>query len=55
VVDDQVGDDADAELVGLPREIAERVIARIDAVIVGDIVALVTTEARDRRAAARCT
>src|SRR5262249_6299748 len=49
VVDDQVGNNADAELPGLPceiDEIAERAVARINAVIVSDVVAVVTPRRR---------
>ena len=44
VVDDEIDDDADAALLaamGELDEIAERAVARIDAVIVGDVVAVV--------------
>ena len=44
VVDDQVDDDADAELSRLVHEldeVAERAEARVDAVVVGDVVAVV--------------
>ena len=44
VIDDEVDDDADAALLaamGELDEIAERAVARIDAVIVGDVVAVV--------------
>ena len=44
VVDDEVDDDADAALLaamGELDEVAERAVARIDAVVVGDVVAVV--------------
>ena len=44
VVDDEIDDDADAALpaaMGELDEVAERAVARIDAVIVGDVVAVV--------------
>ena len=44
VVDDEIDDDADAALLaamGEFDEVAERAVARIDAVIVGDVVAVV--------------
>ena len=44
VVDDEIDDDAHAALlaaVGELDEVAERAVARIDAVIVGDVVAVV--------------
>ena len=44
VVHHQIGDDADAALVGGAREldeVAQRPIARVDAVIVGDVIAVV--------------
>src|ERR1700690_732282 len=42
MVDDEIDDDADAALpaaVGEVDEVAERAVARIDAIIIGDIVA----------------
>ena len=56
VVDHQVDEDADAALfaaVGELDEIAERAVARIDAVVVRDVVAVVLAAARPRRASAR--
>ena len=44
VVDDEIDDDADAALLGAVGEldeVAERAVARIDAVVVGDVVAVV--------------
>ena len=44
VVDDEVDDHADAALLGAVREldeVAERAVARIDVVVVGDVVAVV--------------
>ena len=44
VVDDEVDDHADAALLGAVGEldeVAERAVARIDAVVVGDVVAVV--------------
>ncbi len=44
VVDDQIDDDAHAELFGVVHEldeVAERSVLRVDAVVVGDVVAVV--------------
>jgi hypothetical protein len=46
MVDDEIDDDADAALsaaMGELNKVAERAVARIDAVIVGDIVAVILT------------
>ena len=52
VVDDEIDDDADAALpaaMGEFDEVAERAVARIDAVIVGDVVAVVLAGRRLKR------
>ena len=55
VVDDQLGDDADAAAVRLldePIEVGERAVARMDVLVVRDVVAVVSAAATDRTAAA---
>ena len=56
VVDDEVDDHADAALlgrVGELDEVAERAVARVDAVVVGDVVAVVAAWATSGTASAR--
>ena len=52
VVDDQVDDDADAECARLVREldeIAQVTVSRVDAVVVADVVAVVTARRDEER------
>ena len=52
MVDDEIDDDADAALpaaMGELDEVAERAVARIDAVVVGDIVTIVAAGRRLER------
>ena len=52
VIDDEVDDHADAALLGAVREldeVAERAVARIDAVVIGDVVAVVPVRRRLER------
>ena len=55
MIDNQLGDHPDAALVGLVEkvlEIMERAVVRMDAVVIGDVVAVVFQAATDKRAAA---
>ena len=52
VVDDEIDDDAHAELLGVVHEldeVAERAVLRVDAVVVGDVVAVVAVGRRVER------
>jgi len=56
VIDDKIDDDADTALpaaMGESDEIAERSVARVDAVIVGDVVTVVAARGKAETASAK--